>query len=53
WITGPRGELVLWIPEEYRSGLWWPRTTLVIGGSRVILDMSRFVHGEDWTSCYT
>ncbi|EMD32072.1 hypothetical protein CERSUDRAFT_99771 [Gelatoporia subvermispora B] len=53
WIVGPRGELVMWIPEEYWPGLWWPRNTLVIGPSRVTLDLSRFLHGRDWTFCYT
>ncbi|EMD31454.1 hypothetical protein CERSUDRAFT_144952 [Gelatoporia subvermispora B] len=52
WITGPRGELVLWIPEKYYTGLWWPRTVLIIGRSRVI-DLKAFVHGTDWTKCYT
>ncbi|EMD31474.1 hypothetical protein CERSUDRAFT_144986, partial [Gelatoporia subvermispora B] len=53
WITGPRGELVLWIPEEYRAGLWWPRNLLVIGRSRITLHLKGFVHGTDWTKCYT
>ncbi|EMD30593.1 hypothetical protein CERSUDRAFT_120369 [Gelatoporia subvermispora B] len=53
WITGPRGELVLWIPEEYRAGLWWPRNLLVIHRSRITLHLKGFVHGTDWTKCYT
>ncbi|OCH89025.1 WD40 repeat-like protein, partial [Obba rivulosa] len=53
WIRGPREELVLWVPDEYRSTLWWPRSTLIIGRSRVSYDMSRFVHGMEWVKCYT
>ncbi|OCH85349.1 hypothetical protein OBBRIDRAFT_740045, partial [Obba rivulosa] len=53
WIKGPRAGLVLWVPEEYLSGLWWPPNTLVIGRSRVTCDLSRFVHYMEWTKCYT
>ncbi|EMD31457.1 hypothetical protein CERSUDRAFT_38031, partial [Gelatoporia subvermispora B] len=53
WITGPRGDLVLWTPEEYRAGLWWPRNVLVIGRSQVILCLKAVFHGTDWTKCYT
>ncbi|OCH89646.1 hypothetical protein OBBRIDRAFT_732318, partial [Obba rivulosa] len=52
WIKGPRGELVLWVPAEYHSYLWWPRNTLLIGQSRVIYELSRFVHGTRWAECY-
>ncbi|EMD36792.1 hypothetical protein CERSUDRAFT_38023, partial [Gelatoporia subvermispora B] len=53
WTTGPRGELVLWIPEEYREGLWWARNLHVIGRSKVTYNLKAFVHGTDWTQCYT
>ncbi|EMD37022.1 hypothetical protein CERSUDRAFT_124014 [Gelatoporia subvermispora B] len=53
WIKGPRGELLLWIPPEYRKCLYGPRNTLVIGTGAVSLDMRHYVHGTDWTKCYT
>ncbi|EMD37025.1 hypothetical protein CERSUDRAFT_124016 [Gelatoporia subvermispora B] len=53
WVKGPHGELVLWIPPEYRKYLYGPRNTLVIGTGAVPLDMRRYVHGPDWTKCYT
>ncbi|EMD36806.1 hypothetical protein CERSUDRAFT_95078 [Gelatoporia subvermispora B] len=53
WIIGPRGELVLWVPVEYLPGLWWPRNLLIIGQSRVQLNLKNFVHGTEWTNCYT
>ncbi|EMD32809.1 hypothetical protein CERSUDRAFT_161328 [Gelatoporia subvermispora B] len=52
WITSPQGKLILWVPREYRIGLWCPRNTLVIGQSRTIYDLSRFVHGIEWTQSY-
>ncbi|KZT67318.1 WD40 repeat-like protein [Daedalea quercina L-15889] len=52
WILGSRGELFLWIPPEYRSSLWWPRTTAIMGAHPVQLDLSRFTHGMVWTDCW-
>ncbi|KZT68736.1 WD40 repeat-like protein [Daedalea quercina L-15889] len=53
WILGPQGELFLWIPPEYRPGLWWPRTTAIIGVHPVHLDLSRFAHGTAWSECWS
>ena len=53
WVMGPHDELVVWIPPEYCAGLWWPRNSQVIGRCRVYLDLNQFVHGMDWTKCYT
>ncbi|KAJ7483389.1 hypothetical protein FB451DRAFT_1029251 [Mycena latifolia] len=51
WIRGPRQELVLWVPPEYRSYLQLPPRFIVIGSASVSVDMSRFVHGTDWVKC--
>jgi hypothetical protein len=56
WITGPRGELLLWIPPQYWSFVFiTPRSSclLVIGRTRVMVDLSGFVHGTDWIRCFT
>ncbi|EMD37114.1 hypothetical protein CERSUDRAFT_124087 [Gelatoporia subvermispora B] len=47
WIKGPRGELILWIPPEYRHCLYGPRNTLVIGTGAVSLNMHRYLSGTD------
>ncbi|KAJ6617821.1 hypothetical protein B0H10DRAFT_1641248, partial [Mycena sp. CBHHK59/15] len=48
WILGPRQELVMWVPPEYRFYLQLPPCFIVIAPARVVVDMSRFVHGTDW-----
>ncbi|KAJ7483373.1 hypothetical protein FB451DRAFT_1129293 [Mycena latifolia] len=53
WIRGPRQELVMWVPPEYRSHLQLSPRFIVIGSARVSVDMSRFVHGTDWVNCYS
>ena len=57
WIRGPRGELYLWIPPEYRTNLCCQlpgMTTATMGTMRhpVRLDLSRFAHGTQWTKCW-
>ncbi|KAJ7619033.1 hypothetical protein B0H17DRAFT_1114145, partial [Mycena rosella] len=51
WIHGPRQELVMWVPPEYRLYLHLPPHFIVIGSARVVVDISRFVHGTDWVKC--
>ncbi|KAJ7796376.1 hypothetical protein B0H14DRAFT_2253947, partial [Mycena olivaceomarginata] len=53
WIRGPRQELIMWVPPEYCFYLQLPPCLLIIASARVIVDMSRFVHGNDWPKCYT
>ncbi|EMD34647.1 hypothetical protein CERSUDRAFT_75593 [Gelatoporia subvermispora B] len=53
WIKGPCGELVLWVPPEYRKHLHELRSVFVIGIRGVSIDLRRYVHGAEWTNCYT
>lgn len=53
WIKGPRDELIMWIPKDYWRGILMPRTKVLIGRYRAMLDVSRFAHGDSWTECYT
>jgi len=48
---GPDGEIIIWIPPAYRSSVLLPPCTLLIGQSRVTIDLSYFVHGQKWTMC--
>jgi len=54
WVTGPQGELMMWIPEDYRPyALTAPSwCTDVIATSRVFVSFKNSVHGEDWVKCY-
>jgi WD40 repeat protein len=53
WITGRGGELILRVPPEYRSYLIWPPCTLLIGELQVAVDVSHFVHGVEWSKCWS
>jgi len=53
WMTGPNGELIFWVPAEYRSSLMLPPCTLLIGASRDSFDPARFVHGVEWAKCWS
>ncbi|KAJ7879760.1 hypothetical protein B0H14DRAFT_2227805, partial [Mycena olivaceomarginata] len=52
WIRGPNQELFMWVPPEYRAFVQLPSRFIVIASARVVVDMSRFVHGTDWVKCY-
>ncbi|KAI0258826.1 hypothetical protein BC834DRAFT_787144, partial [Gloeopeniophorella convolvens] len=52
WIRGPGDELLMWVPEVHRAGLYFPGTVWVAGAHVTELDLDRFVHGSDWTKCY-
>ncbi|KZT68741.1 WD40 repeat-like protein [Daedalea quercina L-15889] len=53
WIqVSPGWKYFLWIPPEYRPGLWWPGTTVILGTHPVHLDLSQFTHGTAWTECW-
>jgi hypothetical protein len=43
---------MFWVPPWRRNGLYIPRNTLVIcPDGTTKLDLSRFVHGTEWTNC--
>jgi len=53
WVLGSSGELLLWVPDDYRAYLQIPGHTLVIGKHRVIINASGDLHrGESWTKCW-
>jgi len=53
WLKGPDGQLVLWLPEEYRADFKMPPCITIVGGSEVAVDLRNWsVHGSEWTKCY-
>lgn len=54
WLKGPSGELLLWVPAEYRQYLQVPPCTMCIDQSRVVITpCAEGLHaGESWTSCW-
>jgi WD40 repeat protein len=51
WICGRNGELLIWIPETHRAHLHRPSNIWVSGRYETRLDLSSFVHGQNWSTC--
>ena len=50
WIIGPGGERLLWLPEDrFNPALKYTTDSGAIRG----LDFRKFVHGGEWTKCYS
>ena len=52
WIRGIEGELLMWIPSVHRQCLYRPSTIWICGEHPTLLNLSNFVHGCDWATCY-
>lgn len=52
WITGPNGELIIWIPGVHRLGLSFLDSRSVGAPRPTELDFSKCVMGERWAECY-
>ena len=54
WLTGPSGELLVWIPEPYRQYMPEFPCTLVIDarGIDIKVGSSGWHRGTNWTSCW-
>jgi WD40 repeat protein len=52
WVRNAAGDRMFWVPPWLREGLYLPHNTLVIRARGTTkLDLSRFVHGTEWTKC--
>ncbi|KZP06583.1 WD40 repeat-like protein [Athelia psychrophila] len=52
WMQNSPTELLFWVPPEYRTGLWQPSDTLIIGQPSTCLDLTHFVYGDNWAQCH-
>jgi len=54
WLVSSSGELILWVPAEYRAYLQVYPCTLLIDRSRVVIGVgdSGLHAGLNWTSCW-
>ena len=51
WICGPIGELLVYIPLIHRTSLHRPSNVWISGAHPTSLDLSSFVHGQNWAAC--
>ncbi|KZP16022.1 hypothetical protein FIBSPDRAFT_68467 [Athelia psychrophila] len=52
WMLNSSGDPLFYVPHDRREGLWWPHDTAVISPKSTRLDLTCFVHGEDWVRCH-
>ncbi|PBL02247.1 WD40 repeat-like protein [Armillaria gallica] len=54
WVKGSRGELVMWIPPEYRPYLQLPPCRVLIDETKVTADFSACgdAYGMGWMGCF-
>jgi len=53
WLLGEAGELLLWVPKEYRSFLKLPSCRILIATHRVeVKTEGKWHRGENWTKCW-
>jgi len=56
WLVGPLGELLLWVPAEYRGHLLLPPSSMLIGSHRVTLAVEGggdgLKWGDKWKECW-
>ncbi|KZP08047.1 WD40 repeat-like protein [Athelia psychrophila] len=52
WMVNSSGGLLFYVPYAHRAGLWWRHNTAVISSNSTCLDLTCFVHGEDWVRCH-
>jgi hypothetical protein len=52
WIPAASGELLIWILGQHKTCLHHPSNIWIAGKNKTSLDLSQFVHGKNWSSCY-
>ena len=54
WLVGPSGELLLWVPADYREHLSVLSCTMPIVRHHVAvaIEARGWIHGTNWTSCW-
>ncbi|KAL0952785.1 hypothetical protein HGRIS_007010 [Hohenbuehelia grisea] len=53
WTHGPEKQVLMWFPERYQNSILLAPCRLVLAQCRISVDTSHFVHGSQWTDCYT
>lgn len=52
WVMDINGNLVIWVPDEYRHFLLWRGMIMFLGHEPLTVDFTLAVHGTEWTKCY-
>jgi hypothetical protein len=51
WVVDEAGNLIVWVPDEYRNSLWWPKMRTLIGGREpsITIGFEGACLGSEWT----
>ncbi|TBU28031.1 hypothetical protein BD311DRAFT_664181, partial [Dichomitus squalens] len=52
WIMDENSNLVIWVPDEYRTSLIWRGMLLLIGCKPLEIDFANTRHGTEWARGY-
>ncbi|TFK34196.1 hypothetical protein BDQ12DRAFT_613942 [Crucibulum laeve] len=50
-VIGPEGQLYFWIPQHLVHRVCRPGNPVIFGVNCIKLDISKFVHGQNWITC--
>ena len=53
WIKDEDGNLLIWVPDEYRASLWSPGMLMLVGRDPIDISFENVYHGIDWARCIT
>ena len=53
WIVDEDGNLLIWVPDEYRASLWSPGMLVLVGRDPIDISFENVYHGIDWARCIT
>jgi hypothetical protein len=50
WVVDETGNLIIWVPDEYRNSLWWPGMQMLVGGREpsITIDFKDARIGKEW-----
>ncbi|KAJ3506349.1 hypothetical protein NMY22_g17279 [Coprinellus aureogranulatus] len=52
WVRNSSGDLLLWIPPQFRPSLYTPSTERIIVGPQTTVELTHALHhGSDWLRC--
>ncbi|KAF7309317.1 WD40 repeat-like protein [Mycena indigotica] len=53
WVLSEQEDLLFWLPPDFRPGFYMPLSTKVISHHKVNFSYENFMHGDNWTKCYS
>ena len=52
WIKDKNGNLMMWVPDEYRDSVLQQGMYEFLGSEGLTVDFNKASHGTEWAKCY-